>query len=221
LSGAGRGPISSSGHIVGAAQTEREPRAEARREEILEGALRVFSDVGYARATTKAIAQAAGVRSPGLIYWYFSNKEDLLREVFLRYAIVLEAAAGPTPCPRRTARARVTAGRARRAGLLRQRPRAPRLPSMDGGMAASRAARHQFGEERAGTERLHRNAALPRAASRAGDLAGARHVGRGADLRRPHVEPDRSAPPFSFHLPPPRSATRNTSTAPWHCSSTA
>ena len=82
---------------MGAAQTEREPRAEARREEILEGALRVFSDVGYARATTKAIAQAAGMRSPGLIYWYFSNKEDLLREVFLRYAIVLEAAAGPTP----------------------------------------------------------------------------------------------------------------------------
>jgi TetR/AcrR family transcriptional regulator len=82
---------------VGLPQTEREPRAEARREEILEAALRVFADVGYARATTKAIAKAAGMRSPGLIYWYFTNKEELLRDVFLRYATVLEATAGQDP----------------------------------------------------------------------------------------------------------------------------
>ena len=76
---------------------EKEPRAEARKEEILEAALRVFGEVGYARATTKAIAAEAGIRSPGLIYWYFASKEDLLREVFLRHAIVLEATTGGDP----------------------------------------------------------------------------------------------------------------------------
>ena len=54
-----------------------ERRAAARRQQILDGAARVFADKGFARATTKEIAQAADV-SEGTIYNYFDSKEDLL-----------------------------------------------------------------------------------------------------------------------------------------------
>ena len=72
----------------------KEARADSRREDILEAALEVFSEGGYANATTKEIARAAGLRSPALLYWYFDSKEDLLRATFLRYAPVLEATTG-------------------------------------------------------------------------------------------------------------------------------
>lgn len=68
---------------------ESTEHGEARRAEILAAALRVFSEVGYTKATTKRIADAAGLRSPGLIYWYFPNKQELLRAVFFHYAVVL------------------------------------------------------------------------------------------------------------------------------------
>jgi AcrR family transcriptional regulator len=54
-----------------------ERRAAARRQQILDGAARVFGDKGFARATTKEIAQAADV-SEGTIYNYFDSKRDLL-----------------------------------------------------------------------------------------------------------------------------------------------
>lgn len=46
------------------------------RDRIIEAALTVFSDVGYAGATMRAIADAAGV-SPGLIHHHFKDKESL------------------------------------------------------------------------------------------------------------------------------------------------
>jgi AcrR family transcriptional regulator len=49
-----------------------------RRTQILDAALQVFSTKGYHKATNKDIAEAAGGISPGLIYWYFKDKEDLL-----------------------------------------------------------------------------------------------------------------------------------------------
>ncbi len=49
-----------------------------RREQILEAAVRVFAEKGFARATNRDIARAAGI-TPGLIYHYFDSKEDLLR----------------------------------------------------------------------------------------------------------------------------------------------
>jgi AcrR family transcriptional regulator len=55
-----------------------------RREQILEAALKIFSLKGFQRATNKEIADAAGGISPGLIYHYFTNKEDLF------FAIVRE-----------------------------------------------------------------------------------------------------------------------------------
>jgi AcrR family transcriptional regulator len=51
---------------------------EDRREQIMDAALRVFSQKGFERTTNKDIAQEAGI-TPGLIYHYFESKEDLLK----------------------------------------------------------------------------------------------------------------------------------------------
>ena len=45
-----------------------------RREQILEAAMHVFAQKGYARATTKDIASAAGI-TPGLIYTTLRTKK--------------------------------------------------------------------------------------------------------------------------------------------------
>ncbi len=50
--------------------------AEARRAQLLHTAASVFSSRGYARATTKEIARAAGVTEP-IIYRHFASKRDL------------------------------------------------------------------------------------------------------------------------------------------------
>lgn len=53
---------------------------EDRREQIIDAAIRVFSEKGFARATNKDIAREAGITT-GLIYHYFNSKEDLLSAV--------------------------------------------------------------------------------------------------------------------------------------------
>jgi TetR/AcrR family transcriptional regulator len=58
---------------------------EVRREVILAAALDVFAEHGFKGATIKALAAAAGLRSPALLYWYFPNKEELFRAVLWRY----------------------------------------------------------------------------------------------------------------------------------------
>src|SRR5437868_32207 len=68
----------------------RQDIAEERREQIMEGALRVFSKSGFVKATNKEVADAAGIQSPGLIYHYFKDKADLLRAVIERYAPPLQ-----------------------------------------------------------------------------------------------------------------------------------
>lgn len=55
----------------------KEQMAETRRRQILMGAAQVFAEKGYHKATTKEIAQTAGV-SEGTIYNYFANKRELL-----------------------------------------------------------------------------------------------------------------------------------------------
>jgi AcrR family transcriptional regulator len=52
------------------------PEAD-RRQQIIEAALQVFSTKGFHKATNKDIAEAAGGISPGLIYHYFKDKQDL------------------------------------------------------------------------------------------------------------------------------------------------
>ena len=55
----------------------RQDLTEARRARILDAACGVFTEKGYHRSTTKAIAAAAGV-SEGAIYYHFVGKKDLL-----------------------------------------------------------------------------------------------------------------------------------------------
>jgi TetR/AcrR family transcriptional regulator len=69
-------------------QRQQEPD---RRREILEAALRVFSERGFRGATIKEIAREAGIRSSALIYWYFEDKEDLFGEVLASHVPVVRA----------------------------------------------------------------------------------------------------------------------------------
>ncbi|MDI3340742.1 MAG: TetR/AcrR family transcriptional regulator [Sphaerobacter sp.] len=59
----------------------RGPAFEQRRREIAAAAALVFAEKGYAGATNRDIAAAAGI-SPALIYWYYASKEDLFAAVF-------------------------------------------------------------------------------------------------------------------------------------------
>ena len=63
----------------------RARRAAARRSQILDAAAEVFAEGGFARATTKEIADRADV-SEGTIYNYFDSKEDLLIGIVGRLA---------------------------------------------------------------------------------------------------------------------------------------
>ncbi len=55
-------------------------RPEARPDEILDAALVVFGESGYARARVDDVARLAGV-SKGTLYLYFDSKEALFREM--------------------------------------------------------------------------------------------------------------------------------------------
>ena len=63
----------------------REQLIEARRNQILDAAAKIFAEKGFHRATTKEIAQTAGV-SEGTIYNYFANKGDLVIGIITRLA---------------------------------------------------------------------------------------------------------------------------------------
>lgn len=54
---------------------------EGRRQQIIDGALQVFSSKGFEKATNKDIAAASEIGSPGLIYHYFKDKSDLFQQV--------------------------------------------------------------------------------------------------------------------------------------------
>lgn len=58
--------------------------AEKTRQAVLESALDVFSDKGYARATFDEIAARAGF-TKGAVYWYFRNKADLVAALIIEY----------------------------------------------------------------------------------------------------------------------------------------
>jgi AcrR family transcriptional regulator len=53
---------------------------EDRRDQIVDAAMQVFAQKGFTRATNKDIAREAGI-TPGLIYYYFESKEDLLKTI--------------------------------------------------------------------------------------------------------------------------------------------
>lgn len=70
--------------------TESAPEPIDRRQQILEAALKVFSTRGFHKATIKDIAEAAGKISPGLIYWYFKDKHDLLLSIIRERAALFQ-----------------------------------------------------------------------------------------------------------------------------------
>ncbi len=61
-----------------------EPRREDTRRRILEAAMRLFSEQGYARTTTRALAQAAGITEMTL-FRYFASKEKLFEATIEMY----------------------------------------------------------------------------------------------------------------------------------------
>jgi len=63
-------------------QVENPERVEWRREQVVRAAVERFAINGYHGTTIKEIAEAAGV-SPGLIYSYVKDKEELLLLVFM------------------------------------------------------------------------------------------------------------------------------------------
>ena len=61
--------------------TAARSRSAATHQALMDAALRVFVQRGFARATTREIAGAAGV-AEGTIYRHFADKHALFREVF-------------------------------------------------------------------------------------------------------------------------------------------
>ncbi|MBP5698601.1 MAG: TetR/AcrR family transcriptional regulator [Alphaproteobacteria bacterium] len=58
--------------------------AEKTRQAVLESALDVFTEKGYARTTFDEIAARAGF-TKGAVYWYFKNKADLVAALIVEY----------------------------------------------------------------------------------------------------------------------------------------
>jgi AcrR family transcriptional regulator len=71
------------GRRVGRPRVDPRPTEKEPREELLDAAAELFSSVGYGNATTRAIAQAAGLRQPSL-FPYFATKEELFAELLDR-----------------------------------------------------------------------------------------------------------------------------------------
>ena len=69
------------------------PHAEATRNRILEAAVKAFADKGFEAASTREIAQAAGVEQ-GLLTYHFPSKDELWRAAADRVFTVLRAGAG-------------------------------------------------------------------------------------------------------------------------------
>lgn len=59
----------------------RHNQYDARKRQILEGALTAFAELGFAGASNKQIAEAAGLNSTALIYHYFDSKQALFEAV--------------------------------------------------------------------------------------------------------------------------------------------
>jgi AcrR family transcriptional regulator len=66
--------------------TASSPRKADTRQALIDAALEVFLQRGFARATTREIAQAAGV-AEGTIYRHFADKFALFHEVFLSLTV--------------------------------------------------------------------------------------------------------------------------------------
>jgi AcrR family transcriptional regulator len=85
-----------------ASTTPRQRRKQARPQELLDAALDLFVEKGFAATRSEEVAKAAGV-SKGTLYLYFPSKEELLKAVIQHFlgseieAGVQEAAAADGP----------------------------------------------------------------------------------------------------------------------------
>lgn len=73
-----------------APEPRRRKRGEQRIESLLAAAESVFADVGFEQATTNLIAARAAA-SPGTLYQFFKNKEQIAEAIAARYAQQLES----------------------------------------------------------------------------------------------------------------------------------
>ncbi len=81
---------SSPGRAVSNAQPKRRARGLKRQREILAAAEQVFAKVGYQDANTNLIADQANC-SPGTLYQFFQNKEQIAETIANDYARELQA----------------------------------------------------------------------------------------------------------------------------------
>jgi len=72
--------------------TQRQRRKEARPQELLDAALDLFVEKGFAATRSEEVAVRAGV-SKGTLYLYYPSKEELLKEV-IRHNMVNQIAEG-------------------------------------------------------------------------------------------------------------------------------
>ena len=63
-------------------QQSADDRRQLMRRKILDAALPLFAEKGFAGTSNRDIAEAAGIKSTGLLYWYFKSKEDLFNALF-------------------------------------------------------------------------------------------------------------------------------------------
>ncbi|MFC8182268.1 TetR/AcrR family transcriptional regulator [Rhodococcus sp. NPDC057297] len=70
---------------------KRQERGLKRMSAILDGAEELFGEVGFDAATTNAIAARSGI-SPGSLYQFFRNKEQIAEALAERYVVDLTAA---------------------------------------------------------------------------------------------------------------------------------
>ena len=78
--------------VINMSHLPRQRRKEARPQELLEAALALFVEKGFAATRTEEVAARAGV-SKGTLYLYFPSKEELLKAV-IRHTLSADIAAG-------------------------------------------------------------------------------------------------------------------------------
>jgi AcrR family transcriptional regulator len=110
--------------------TSRTRRADARREELLHAALRLFAERGVDGTTIADIATATGT-AHGLVYHYFASKNDLLLAVLERFSFLPELRRLLDVSPDRPAVDVLTEIAVRFSTLLRERADLLRLVSRE------------------------------------------------------------------------------------------
>jgi AcrR family transcriptional regulator len=110
--------------------TSRTRQADARRDEILRVALRLFAERGFDRTTIGDIASATGT-AHGLVYHYFASKDELLLAVLERFSFLPELRGLLDVSPEREAAEVLTEIAVRFSALLRERADLLRLVSRE------------------------------------------------------------------------------------------